>query len=320
MAIIGGIYSVFLVGVKMDKFLIMRSAKNAWRIGIFGFLSSVTVGTCLFFAQLSTFPGVRVRGPFVFYVPLSLSYTFFPVLTQALEELNLMNSELGQLAMSSAVLNDIIFWFFLALSVAFKQEKLSQSIQALCAFMTLVLLTFTVIRRSVRSAIKRTPVGKPIKEIYITTVLLGVLVMALVSSSIGVTSILGSLLLGLVIPGGPPLGSAIVLKTESVVSEFLMPMFFVQVGYSTDLKAIHNWPVFIKFQIIIALAYFTKFLGTFLASLTCKISVRSALMLGLIMNIKGILELIHYHRWKSNQVNFSSISLFIVLELVLPLS
>lgn len=140
MAIIGGIHSVFLVGVKMDKFLIKRSTRNAWRIGIFGFLSHLTVGSCLIFAQLSNFPGILAKGcSFAFYVPLSLSYTFFPVFTQALEELNLLNSELGQLAMSSAVLNDLIFWFFLALSIVFKQEKLSQSVQALCAFVTLVI-------------------------------------------------------------------------------------------------------------------------------------------------------------------------------------
>ncbi|GMN41224.1 hypothetical protein TIFTF001_010447 [Ficus carica] len=227
------------------------------------------VGSCLIFAQLSNFPGILAKGgPFAFYVPLSLSYTFFPVLTQALEELNLLNSELGQLAMSSAVLNDLIFWFFLALSIVFKQEKLSQSVQALCAFITLVIFTFTVVRLS--------------------------------------APILGSLFLGLVIPGGPPFGSAIVQKTESTVSEFLMPIFYIQVGYSTDVHSIHNWPMFIKFQIIIALVYFAKFIATFLASLTCKIRCRSALMLGLIMNIKGILELIHYHRWRSSQVNLLS--------------
>lgn len=140
---------------------------------------------------------------------------------------------------------------------------------------------------------------------HTSNVLLGVLVMAFVSSSIGVTPILGSLLLGLVIPGGQPFGSAIVQKTESIVSEFL-PIFYIQVGYSTDVYSIHNWPMFIKFQIIIALAYFAKFIVTFLASLTCKIRCWGALILGLIMNIKGILELIHYHRWKSNQVNLLS--------------
>lgn len=214
----------------MDKFLIKRSTRNAWRIGIFGFLSPLTVGSCLIFAQLSNFPGILAKGgPFAFYVPLSLSYTFFPVLTQALEELNLLNSELGQLTMSSAVLNDLIFWFFLALSIVLKQEKLSQSVRALCAFITLVIFTFTVVRRSVQSVIRKTPVGKSIKEMHMSNVLLGVLVMAFVSSSIGVTPILGSLLLGLVIPGGLPFGSAIVQKTESIVSEFLIPIFYIQV-------------------------------------------------------------------------------------------
>lgn len=136
--------------------------------------------------------------------------------------------------------------------------------------------------------------------------LIGVLIMAVISDFIGSTSILGSLLFGLVIPAGPPLGSMIVQKTECFVNEFLMPLLFVHAGYSTDVNSIKDWKTFTKFQVVILLAYFSKFLGTFVASLTCKIKFRSAVVLGLMMNIKGILELIHIHRWKSSQVNLAS--------------
>ncbi|KAF4364056.1 hypothetical protein CsatB_010083 [Cannabis sativa] len=297
LAIIGGLYAVFLVGVKMDSSLIARSAKNSWRIGICGFLLALTVTSTLIFTQLDHLPGIIMRGPFVFYVPLSLSYTFFPVVAEALEELNLMNTELGQLAMSSAMLNDFIFWFFLGLSVAFKQDTISHSIRAMFSFIVLAIFTFTVVRGRVKLIIRKTPIGKPINDVYIVCILVGVLFMALASDFIGSTSLLGPLLLGLVIPAGPPLGSALVQKTECFVSEFLLPLLFVQVGYSTDLKIIRNWEMFAKFQIIIVLGYLSKFVGTLLFSLSCKIKFKSAILLSLIMNIKGLLELINLHRW-----------------------
>ena len=303
LAIIGGLYSVFLIGVKMDASLVVRSARNSWRIGFLGFLSALVASTSLLFSLVvGQLPGILLRGPFMFYVPLSLCFTFFPVLAHALEELDLLNSELGQLAMSSAVLNDLIYWVMLGFSIAFRQETMSHSVMGLFSFMALVLFSFTVLRRAVHSIVRRTPEGKPVKELYIVAVMLGVLLMAFVSSFIGATSILGALLLGFVIPCGPPLGSALVQKTEALVSEFLMPLFFVRVGYSVDVRAIHDWPVFIKFQAVIAVAYAAKFVGTLLTSLSCKIRFKTAVMLGLIMNIKGILELIHYHRWKSNKV------------------
>lgn len=301
-AIMGGIYSIFLVGVKMDTALIARSAKNSWRIGIFGFMLALAGTTSLIFTLIDHFPGILSRGPFVFYVSLSLSYTFFPVVAHALEELNLMNSELGQLSMSCAMLNDFIYWFFLGLSVAFRQETITQSLHALITFIAFMFFMFTFIRRRVLSIVRKTPAGKPIKELYIIMVLVGVLVMTFISDAIGATSILGALLLGLVIPAGPPLGSAIVQKTECIVSEFLMPLFFVHVGYSINLKSIHDWPMFIRFQLVIIVGYFSKFVGTVAASVSCKIRLKSSVMLGLIMNIKGIFELIHFHRWKSNQV------------------
>ncbi|KAF4369166.1 hypothetical protein F8388_023030 [Cannabis sativa] len=75
---------------------------------------------------------------------------FFPVVAEALEELNLMNTELGQLAMSSAMLNDFIFWFFLGLSVAFKQDTISHSIRAMFSFIVLAIFTFTVVRGRIK--------------------------------------------------------------------------------------------------------------------------------------------------------------------------
>lgn len=162
LAIIGGIYHIFLVGVKMDTSLLARSARSSWRIGICGFISALTVTTSLVYSQLDDLKGLIVNGPFLFYVPLSLSYTFFPVVAHGLEELNLINSELGQLGMSAALINDFIYWFFLGLSVAFKQEKLSYSIQALFCFVTFLYFTFTFIRRRLLLIISKTPVGKPI--------------------------------------------------------------------------------------------------------------------------------------------------------------
>uniref|UniRef100_A0A803NU67 Cation/H+ exchanger domain-containing protein n=1 Tax=Cannabis sativa TaxID=3483 RepID=A0A803NU67_CANSA len=244
LAIIGGLYAVFLVGVKMDSSLIARSAKNSWRIGICGFLLALTVTSTLIFTQLDHLPGIIMRGPFVFYVPLSLSYTFFPVVAEALEELNLMNTELGQLAMSSAMLNDFIFWFFLGLSVAFKQDTISHSIRAMFSFIVLAIFTFTVVRGRVKLIIRKTPIGKPINDVYIVCILVGVLFMALASDFIGSTSLLGPLLLG-------------------------SSLF---------------WGIYPN---LLELCCF----------LSCKIKFKSAILLSLIMNIKGLLELINLHRW-----------------------
>ncbi|KAK9913791.1 hypothetical protein M0R45_037600 [Rubus argutus] len=50
-----------------------------------------------------------------------MSFTYFQVVAQALYELNLMSSELGQLAMSSAMLNDVMQWFAMSVRIILTQ-------------------------------------------------------------------------------------------------------------------------------------------------------------------------------------------------------
>lgn len=301
-ATIGAIYSIFLIAVKMDIDIIVRAARNAWRIGIAGFVLPLVVSYACLHPLADQFHGV-MKGTFLFYVALSLSFTYFPIVAEALQELNLVNSELGQLAMSSGMLNDVIQWFFIALSVIIRQETTGHALGSLICFLALVFLGIQVIRPAVVMIIKETPEGKPVREFYIITLLIGVLVMGFASDAIGGSSVIGPMFLGLVIPDGPPLGAALVEKCEYIVSEFFMPLFYIHVGYTVDVGSITDWGSFHRFQIAFNMGCLAKLLGTMLAAMCCKIRFKNALLLGLIMNIKGILEIICFYKWKSRKVS-----------------
>lgn len=300
-AAIGSIYSIFIVAVKMDVDMIVRAARNAWRIGIISFAVPLVVCYSCLYPISDQFEGV-MKGTFLFYVALTLSFTYFPVLADSLRELNLVNSELGQLAMSSAMLNDVIQWFFIALSVVVKQKTTESAVHALVGFIGLLAICILGIRPAVVLIIKSTPEGKPVREIYVATLLIGALVMAFFSDALGGASVCGPLFLGLIIPDGPPLGAALVEKSEYLVSEFFVPLFFVHVGFNTDITSIKDWASFHRFQFAINMGFLAKLCGTIVAAFCCKIRLKNALLLGLTMNIKGILEVISFHKWKVHKV------------------
>lgn len=300
-ASIGAIYAVFIVAVKMDIDMILRAARSAWRIGLVGFVVPLVVTYICLFPISEQFQGV-MRGTFILYIAMSLSFTYFPVLAESLRELDLVNSELGQLAMSSAMLNDGIQWFFVVMSIVVKQETTSNAVEAMLGFMMLFAFCIVVIRRAVVLIIKATPEGRPVREIYVTSLLIGALLTSFFSDALGGSMISGPLLLGLVIPDGPPLGAALVEKSEFLVSEFFMPLFFVHVGFNTDTTSIKDWSSFHRFQFAISMGFLAKLVGTTVAALCCKIRFRNALLLGLIMNIKGILEVLIFHKWKTSKV------------------
>lgn len=247
-AVIGAIYSIFLVGVKMDIGLIVRAAKSAWRIGLVVFLSSFVAMFCLLLPFVSSLPGfVKDHLLFLFF-PTYSSFTNFPVIAQALDELNLKSSELGQLALSTAMLNDTMQWCVMTLGVVFRQNTATQSLEALFSYW---------LRPIILRVKRRTPEGRSVNETYTVLILLGALVMATLFDCVGIAFIHGPLVLGLIIPDGPPIGTTVVEKAEAIMSHFFLPLFFMHVGHNTDLSKLQfsgefiaSWYVLIIFNSI----------------------------------------------------------------------
>ncbi|KAJ1417722.1 Sodium/solute symporter superfamily [Sesbania bispinosa] len=220
----------------------------------------------------------------------------FPVVSEALIELNLIATELGQIALSSAMINDIIQWLIIISNRFLEAKEMNQAmIHCVCLF-SFISFNIFITRPTMKLIAHRTPVGKQVKEIYIVFILLGVLVMACVSDVIGVTFLMGPLIYGLVIPSGPPLGTTLVEKSESVISEYLLPFFFVYIGMNTNLSQLPNLQRFITMQCIFFAGGLAKLVACLLVSMTYGVKAKHGLVLGLILNVKGITELIAFAR------------------------
>ncbi|KAM5556769.1 cation/H(+) antiporter 15 [Rosa sericea] len=294
----GVVYSLFLTAVKLDLGMLKRTAKTSWKI----FLASLLCPTVVFFSFVyplaGAVPGFSGGKVLLFWTTSSLSFTYFPVIAQALDELNLLTSELGQLALSASMLNDALQWFLTALNVVVMQEKVIYSIGIIFSLFALVIFTFYVARPLMLFTVKNTPEGYQPKEIYVVAIQLGVLVMAFMSDAIGMSHMAGPIILGLAVPDGQ-LGATLIAKTEYLVSEVFLPLFFFRIGTSIDMYKISRWVSFTKLQAIIIAFYASKTMGITMAGLFSKISLKNSLVLSMMMNIKGILELILYNGWLS---------------------
>ncbi|CAN6705310.1 unnamed protein product [Malus baccata var. baccata] len=299
---LGVIYSIFLMAVKLDISMVRRTVNSTWKIGLAGFIFPLAVTLTILSPLACNVRGLSGGKILVLFSSLSLSYTYIPNIAQAMDDLNLMTSELGQLAMSSAMLSDIIQWAFTTLHYMFMQKHGIQGLEAFISLLALLYFSLHVIRPALLLIIKKTPKDLEVKESYIVAIQLGVLVMAFISDFIGTAPTTGPLILGLSIPHGPPLGATLVQKTEFMVSKFLLPTFFFRVGYTIDVYSIHDWSSFTKLQIIIVVSYVAKIGAITVAALCCKIRLKNSLLLGVILNIKGIIDLIAYNRWKTMEM------------------
>ncbi|KAM0888217.1 hypothetical protein ACQ4PT_028545 [Festuca glaucescens] len=300
-ATFGLMYVIFLIGVRMDPRLAARSGKKGVVIGLSGFLLALALtavgskGDALAEEQ-----DVSKRFTFLFALAASLSVTSFAVLSPILSELDLLNSDLGRIAMSASMTTDGIAWLIMV-GYVLTEAYLVSPATSLWAFMSvaaLVAFILLVVRPIALLVIERTPPGHPVDETYVFFFLLIVLLVGLYSDIIGTNSFHGALMLGLAIPDGPPLGTALGEKIEAMVSGLILPLYYAMTGLSTDVWEIH-WG---RLQLVMILAWFGKLVGVMASSLYLEIPFLDAVSLSLFMNSKGIVEIITFTFFVTNKL------------------
>ncbi|KAF6175880.1 hypothetical protein GIB67_003368 [Kingdonia uniflora] len=301
--VVGMMYFLFITAVKMDTSMIWAEKKSVV-ISLYGvFLSSVTIMAIglLLRNKLDKSYASSIKN--LGALAASVSMTAFPVLHPILSELKLLNSDVGRLAMSTAMIGDVAGYHALIIFDAIRHDHIMSmtTLWYLLSVFGLMALIGCVLRPAALWIIRQTPESKQVDEFYINCILLAVLVLGFLSDMIGAPAVYGAMMFGLAIPDGPPLGSALVDRSEAVIMELLLPFMYAFIGVNTDIFSLTDWSTLRPFILIVVLGYFAKFLGTVLPSLYFDTPIRDAISLGLTMSLRGQAELStirHWLNWK----------------------
>ena len=292
--------------------MILRTARDAWILGLLCMFIPLGISYTLFSLLKSFLPGLQ-GGWISFTLCGLLSSSFLSDIANAMDELNLLTSELGQLAMSSAMINDVIEWILLAIMIISKQIKSPYSIEALLLSGVFLIITLYGVRLTILWIIKTTPEGKAVHQNYVIAILIQALVMGAISDALGLGFLPGVTLLGLFIPNGLPIGAAIIEKAELIVNEIFLPFFYLLLGRVLDITEIRDWKEVTALLLTIISVYLAKFLAVCLLSLYCKMRVRHVLLLGLILNLKGALKFMYFIRLLMRQVSRFLTQFFLIV-------
>lgn len=227
-------------------------------------------------------------------VSLTLSIAAFPVLYPIVRELNLLSSSIGQMALSTAVISDLIGLNALLVFETLKQGEY-KAINAFLYIASFIILASTFIagaRQAMLWIIRATPEEKPVDQTCVTVILVTVMVAGLVSETFGLTVANGPLWLGLAVPNGPPLGTALVEKIETIVRDILRPFSFMYIGFMVDVASMSSqWSHLHPLMLMVLCAYVVKMVSTFVASRFHEMSIRDSLTLSLLVGLKGDVDL-----------------------------
>ncbi|PSR98253.1 Cation/H(+) antiporter like [Actinidia chinensis var. chinensis] len=321
-ASIGLLFFLFLVGLELDLSSIRRSGRRALAIAAAGISLPFVCGIGVAFVLRKTIDGADKvgYGQYLVFMGVALSITAFPVLARILAELKLLTTRVGETAMAAAAFNDVVAWVLLALAVALagnggngpKKSPLV-SLWVLLSGVAFVAFMMLAIRPIMARIARRcSPEHDSIEEGLICLTLAGVLVSGFVTDFIGIHSIFGGFVFGLTIPKGD-FARHLIERIEDFVSGLLLPLYFASSGLKTNVAKIKGAEAWGLLALVVGTACAGKILGTFVVAMACKIPAREAITLGVLMNTKGLVELIVLNIGKEKKVLNDEVFAILVL-------
>ncbi|XP_055806582.1 cation/H(+) antiporter 15-like isoform X2 [Solanum dulcamara] len=283
---LGLIYHVFLIGLEMDLRALTNVGPKALCIGISGALFPFFFGASLY-TFIAEYPEHFRWG--CLYWGAALSVTGLPVIAEIFAKLKLLHSEIGRIAMSSALVNDISSWILLVLSLAITSSNSSMYLSLFSAIFFIIFSIF-VIHPALLWMIRKSREGEDYSEATICIILTMVLACGLITDICGVSSVLGAFVFGLIIPSDL-LGHRFVLMLQGFASDLLLPFYYASLGMRTHVGGFNREDMIVM-VLVSFLSFIPKIVCTIAISYFYRMSLHEGFTLGVLMNTKGLIAVL----------------------------
>src|SRR5215471_7973356 len=227
---------------------------------------------------------------FSLFIGTAMSVTAFPVLARILMERNLLNTRLGSIAIACAAVDDISAWILLAAIVGMTtHDRSARPMWLMFLYVAAYLVVMLALGRVLHAWSKQIDHKKlPLEGLLIFVVL--ALVSGATGEWIGIHSLVGAFIAGLVTPRH--FRQQLIDKLEAVTLWVLIPLFFALTGIRTNLMFEVGAGAYADVLLILAVAIVSKWGSTMAGARAKRIGWREACQLGLMMNTRGLVELI----------------------------
>ncbi|MBN9044274.1 MAG: cation:proton antiporter [Rhizobiales bacterium] len=293
---LGILFLLLLAGMETDLGLAKRLRKSAAGVSLAGIAIPFAAGFAL--GELmpeALLPDHGKRLVTSLFLGTALSISSVKIVASVVREMDFMRRNIGQLIVASAIIDDTIGWIIIAITFSLAEKgtvdiaTVATGVLGTLAFMA---VSFTIGRRIVFEIIRWTndsfrsdlPVLSAIVAIMGT--------MAIITSLIGVHTVLGAFVAGILVGESPILTRQIDVQLRGLTTALFMPVFFGLTGLHTDLTVLADPSILLLTVAVVAIASIGKFGGAFAAAKIGGYSAPEALALGCGMNARGSTEVI----------------------------
>jgi len=291
---VGILLFMFVVGMELDVRLLQKKAQSAILVShasiFLPFLLGLTSALWLYGGYAGSNKSFIA---FALFMGISMSITAFPVLARIIQERGLAGTELGNVGITCAAVDDVTAWVTLAFIVALaRAQSMVSCLLTVVLALGVVLAVFFVMRPLLERSVERSPDPSSPGKTLTVAVLVCVFGCALATETVGIHALFGAFLSGVAMPKHEGFRTFLRQRIEYFSTLFLVPIFFAFTGLRTQIGLLSGPADWLICLLLLTLAIVGKFGGSTLAARASGMSWRDSTALGAMMNTRGLIELI----------------------------
>ncbi|KAI5477861.1 potassium:hydrogen antiporter [Pseudohyphozyma bogoriensis] len=323
---LGLVLFLFLVGLEVDFSLFRRDFKSSTSISFIGMIVPFGLGAAVGKGLYDNYIDANTVsfGTFILFIGTANAITAFPVLARILTELDLLKDPVGLSVLAAGVGNDVIGWVLLALAIALTNSTSGIIVLyiILCSIGWILALWFIARPVLIWWCRKTGAFGeKGPDETLVCGIVFLVLISAWVTDRIGIHSLFGGFVVGLIVP--KELRGPLTEKIEDLVSVLFLPLRpdsqrdFSHSGLNTNLGLLADGSIWGWTFCVIFTAFLSKFISCGAVAKFNGQPWRESGAVGSLMACKGLVELIVLNIGHNAKIlNDAVFAMFVLMALV----
>ena len=291
---VGLILFMFIIGMELDLKVLKNKAHEAVVVSHASIILPFALGMGLAYFIYPSFAPMGVKfSSFGLFLGIAMSITAFPVLARIIQEKGIHKTRLGAIVITCAAVDDITAWCLLAVVIAIvKAGSFISSLNTIFLAAAYIFLMIKVVRPFLKRLGDLYTTKENLSKSIVALFFLILLISAYATEVIGIHALFGAFMAGTIMPDNSKFRNLFIEKIEDIALVLLLPLFFVYTGLRTQIGLIDDPYLWQLTGVIILVAISGKFFGSALAAKFVGQNWKDSLTIGVLMNTRGLVELV----------------------------
>jgi Kef-type K+ transport system membrane component KefB len=285
---------MFVVGMEFRVDVVAGRLRSSIAVSVAGMVTPFILGAGLgwaFFTYTALFPQRTSLLEAMLFLGASMCITAFPMLARILHYKKLTGSTMGTVALGAGAFDDAAAWCLMAIVLASFDADWSQALGTIAGGVAYVALVLLVVRPTLARAKYRVMKDEQLTEAGLAAGLTLMALGAWFTDLIGLHAVFGAFVMGAAMPRGI-VARDLMARIQPLGVTLLVPLFFTYSGLNTQITLLNTTYLWLICAAVLTAAVVGKGVACAVAAAVTGLRGREAVGVGILMNARGMMELI----------------------------